>query len=83
MTLSEFKYIWYMEFMHRTWGRAIGAVFLIPAVYFWARGRFSPHMKPRVLAYGTLIGAQVRKHSLRRNMCLIMKLLGSSRLVYG
>lgn len=61
MTLSEFKYIWYMEFMHRTWGRAIGAVFLLPAAYFWARGRFSPQMKPRVVAFGALIAAQVRQ----------------------
>lgn len=61
MTLSEFKYIWYMEFMHRTWGRAIGAVFLLPAAYFWARGRLSPQMKPRVLAFGALIAAQVRQ----------------------
>ncbi|EEZ97849.1 heme A synthase COX15 [Tribolium castaneum] len=58
MTLSEFKWIWHMEFGHRMWGRAIGAVFLIPAVYFWARGRFTPAMKKRVLAFGTLIGAQ-------------------------
>ncbi|KAJ8943700.1 hypothetical protein NQ314_009673 [Rhamnusium bicolor] len=40
------------------WGRAIGAVFLLPAVYFWARGRLPPGMKKRVLAFGTLIGAQ-------------------------
>lgn len=49
-----------MEYGHRMWGRAIGAVFLIPAVYFWARGRFTPALKKRVIAFGTLIGAQVR-----------------------
>lgn len=58
ITLSEFKFIWHMEYGHRQWGRAIGAVFLIPAVYFWAKGRFTPGMKKRVLAFGTLIGAQ-------------------------
>ncbi|XP_063926185.1 cytochrome c oxidase assembly protein COX15 homolog [Zophobas morio] len=58
MTLSEFKWIWYMEFGHRMWGRAIGAVFLLPAVYFWSRGMFTPAMKKRVVAFGALIGAQ-------------------------
>lgn len=58
MTLQEFKFIWHMEYGHRQWGRLIGAVFLIPAVYFWAKGKFTPAMKKRVLAFGTLIGAQ-------------------------
>lgn len=48
-----------MEYGHRMWGRAIGAVFLIPACYFWARGYFNTSMKKRVVAYGTLIAAQV------------------------
>lgn len=47
-----------MEFGHRMWGRVIGAAFLIPAVYFWVRGRFNAGMKKRVIAFGTLIGAQ-------------------------
>uniref|UniRef100_A0A6P7GS42 Cytochrome c oxidase assembly protein COX15 homolog n=1 Tax=Diabrotica virgifera virgifera TaxID=50390 RepID=A0A6P7GS42_DIAVI len=58
MTLKEFKFIWFMEYSHRQWGRAIGAMFLIPAAYFWTRGRLSPGMKKRILAFGTLIGAQ-------------------------
>lgn len=61
MTLNEFKWIWYMEFGHRMWGRAIGAFFLIPATFFWARGMLKPGMKPRILAFGTLIGLQVKK----------------------
>lgn len=48
-----------MEYGHRMWGRAIGAFFLIPAAYFWARGRFTPGLKKRVLAFGTLILSQV------------------------
>lgn len=58
MTLSEFKWIWYMEFAHRMWGRAIGAVFLIPAIVFWSKGFFTPSMKKRVLIFGSLIAAQ-------------------------
>ena len=41
------------------WGRAIGAVFLIPAAVFWARGWFKPGMKKRIIAFGTLIALQV------------------------
>lgn len=59
ITLQEFKWIWYMEYIHRSWGRAIGTVFLVPAAIFWATGKFSKAMKGRVVAYGTLIGLQV------------------------
>uniref|UniRef100_A0A1I8JR71 ANK_REP_REGION domain-containing protein n=1 Tax=Macrostomum lignano TaxID=282301 RepID=A0A1I8JR71_9PLAT len=38
MSLNDFKAIFWLEFLHRTWGRAIGAAFLLPAAYFWARG---------------------------------------------
>ncbi|XP_066598689.1 heme A synthase COX15 isoform X2 [Prorops nasuta] len=58
MTLEEFKNIWWMEYLHRMWGRLIGGVFLIPAAYFWIRGRFNQQMKLRVGVLGTLIGIQ-------------------------
>lgn len=47
-----------MEYAHRMWGRCIGAIFAIPAIYFWSRGYLSKSLKPRVLVYGTLIGLQ-------------------------
>ncbi|KAG1660950.1 Cytochrome c oxidase assembly protein COX15 [Nymphon striatum] len=58
MTLEEFKRIWYMEYTHRMWGRAIGAFFAIPATIFWMKGWLTPVMKPRILAFGALIGLQ-------------------------
>lgn len=58
MTLEEFKFIYFMEYSHRMWGRAIGAFFALPAVYFWTKGYFSKAMKMRVLLFGALIGAQ-------------------------
>lgn len=58
MTLKEFKFIWHMEYGHRQWGRAIGAFFLIPAAYFWIRGRLTSPMKKKILLFGSLIGAQ-------------------------
>lgn len=58
MTIEEFKRIWWMEYMHRQWGRLIGAVFAIPAAYFWLTGNLCPYTKKRVLALGLLIGLQ-------------------------
>ncbi|CAG5054631.1 unnamed protein product [Parnassius apollo] len=58
ITLSEFKWIWWMEFAHRTWGRAIGAAVFLPAAFFWARGYLDRGMKIRVAAYCALVAAQ-------------------------
>ncbi|KAL7637047.1 UNVERIFIED_CONTAM: hypothetical protein RMT77_012805 [Armadillidium vulgare] len=55
MSLSDFKFIWWMEYSHRQWGRAIGSFFLIPASYFWYKGWFSKGLKKRVVAFGGLI----------------------------
>lgn len=33
-TLSDFKFIYFWEWLHRLWGRIIGVVFLIPFIYF-------------------------------------------------
>ena len=58
MTLDEFKRIWWMEYIHRMWGRLIGVTFAVPAVYFWSKGMLTPHLKSRVLMLGSLIGLQ-------------------------
>ncbi|KOC63668.1 Cytochrome c oxidase assembly protein COX15 like protein [Habropoda laboriosa] len=58
MTLEDFKRIWWMEYLHRMWGRLIGAVFIVPATYFWAKGMLKPGMKMRVAILGSLIGLQ-------------------------
>ncbi|CAH8635632.1 unnamed protein product [Schistosoma intercalatum] len=58
MSITQFKFIWYMEFIHRMWGRTIGAAFVFPAIYFFYRGYFSSVMKSRVFIYGGLIGFQ-------------------------
>lgn len=71
-----------MEYGHRMWGRAFGAVFLIPAAIFWARGWFKPGMKKRIFAFGTLIALQVvfsayltQNTSQPRGSCWKVKLL--------
>lgn len=63
MTLSQFKFIWSMEYLHRMWGRFTGVVFLLPCIYFWAKGRFNRPMKTRMLIAGSLLMAQVGGNS--------------------
>lgn len=58
ITLSEFKRIWYMEYAHRMWGRMVGAVFYLPAAYFWYKGYFNKGLKIRVGVFGALIMCQ-------------------------
>ncbi|XP_063826890.1 cytochrome c oxidase assembly protein COX15 homolog [Ostrinia nubilalis] len=58
ITLNEFKWIWWMEYAHRTWGRAIGACMFLPAAFFWARGYLDKAMKIRVGVYCALVAAQ-------------------------
>lgn len=58
MTLSKFKFIWTMEYLHRMWGRAVGLVFLIPCAYFWYCGHFSLLLKRRMLFAGALLISQ-------------------------
>ncbi|KAF2367397.1 COX15/CtaA family [Trinorchestia longiramus] len=58
MSLSEFQFIWWMEYGHRQWGRTIGAFYALPAAYFWYRGYFNVFLKKRVLLCGVLLGCQ-------------------------
>jgi len=43
-TLSDFKSIYFWEWLHRLWGRLIGIVFIIPFVYFIYRKMISKKM---------------------------------------
>lgn len=38
MEMSDFKFIYFWEYIHRLWARIMGFVFLIPFVYFWYKG---------------------------------------------
>lgn len=70
MTLEEFKWIWWMEYGHRMWGRLIGAYFYIPAAILWAKGYLSPAMKKRVVVMGALIAAQVNSFLIQFNFSM-------------
>ena len=41
ITLSEFKVIYYWEYVHRLLGRVFGLLFLIPFIYFYLKKVFS------------------------------------------
>lgn len=38
MSIEDFKFIYWMEYAHRMWGRALGVVFALPFTYFLAKG---------------------------------------------
>jgi cytochrome c oxidase assembly protein subunit 15 len=56
--VAEFKGIFWLEFIHRLWGRLIGVAFALPLAWFWLRGRLSPALKPRLLILLVLGGLQ-------------------------
>jgi cytochrome c oxidase assembly protein subunit 15 len=58
MTLAEFKFIFFWEYLHRVLARSIGLVFLLPFVFFWLSGRFSRPQLARTLALFGLGAAQ-------------------------
>jgi heme a synthase len=59
-TVADFRHIYWLEFIHRLWGRVIGLVFALPLAWHWLRGHLSAPLKPRLavmLALGGLQGA--------------------------
>ncbi|MGI9318273.1 MAG: COX15/CtaA family protein [bacterium] len=59
MSLSEFKFIYYMEYIHRLLGRIIGLVFFIPFMLFLSNGGLPSGLKRRLwvlLALGACQG---------------------------
>lgn len=58
MSIAEFKFIYFWEYLHRLVARLIGFVFLIPFVWFWTRGYFNRPLTRRALALFALGGMQ-------------------------
>ncbi|GJP51849.1 hypothetical protein CLOM_g10980 [Closterium sp. NIES-68] len=58
MDVDEFKFIYWMEYGHRMWGRALGLLFLFPAAYFAARGYIKTKLATRCAVLFGLGGAQ-------------------------
>jgi heme a synthase len=58
MTLDEFRFIYFWEYMHRMVARAIGLVFLLPFLYFAVRGHLTRPLAARALLLFMLGAAQ-------------------------
>ncbi|MGB0670969.1 MAG: COX15/CtaA family protein [Rhodospirillales bacterium] len=58
MDLAGFKEIFWLEYLHRLWGRLIGLAFAVPFVVFAARGWVSWRLAPRLVVMFALGGAQ-------------------------
>ncbi len=58
MTLAQFKFIYFWEWVHRLIGRIIGLAFALPLAWFWVKGAIPRGYKPRLLALLSLGGLQ-------------------------
>ncbi len=58
MTLSEFEWIYWWEWSHRLLARMVGFVFLLPMLWFIAKGRITRAEAPRFIILFLLGGAQ-------------------------
>ncbi len=59
MTLPDFKFIYFWEWVHRLLGRLIGLAYALPLAWFWLRKQIPAGFKPRLvalLALGALQG---------------------------
>ena len=58
MTLAEFKFIYFWEWVHRLLGRLVGVAFALPLAWFWVKRAIPAGYKPRLLALMALGGLQ-------------------------
>ncbi|MEE2980442.1 MAG: COX15/CtaA family protein, partial [Pseudomonadota bacterium] len=58
MDVDGFKSIFWLEFIHRLWGRTIGVVFALPFLWFWWRGAIDRRLAPKLVFMFVLGGLQ-------------------------
>ncbi|MBT7955237.1 MAG: heme A synthase [Rhodospirillaceae bacterium] len=58
MTVEGFKSIFWLEFIHRLWGRSMGLVFFLPFVFFLIKGWVTRPLIPRLILIFLLGGLQ-------------------------
>jgi cytochrome c oxidase assembly protein subunit 15 len=56
--LAGFKQIFWLEWIHRLWGRLIGLAFMVPLIWFWATGRIGRRLGMRLALLFVLGGLQ-------------------------
>jgi len=58
MDLAGFKSIFWLEFIHRLWGRCIGIVFFVPFIFFLLRKKLDRKLIPKLITMFILGGLQ-------------------------
>ena len=58
MTLAQFKFIFFWEWVHRLIGRLVGLAFALPLVWFWVRKAIPQGYKARLVGLLVLGGMQ-------------------------
>jgi len=58
MRLAEFKSIFWLEFIHRIWGRSIGIVFFVPFIFFLLKKKLDRKLIPKLITMFILGGLQ-------------------------
>ncbi|KAK1278696.1 Cytochrome c oxidase assembly protein COX15 [Acorus gramineus] len=58
MNIEDFKFIYWMEYAHRMWGRGLGIAFALPLTYFLAKGYITRQLGLRLAALFALGGGQ-------------------------
>jgi cytochrome c oxidase assembly protein subunit 15 len=56
--LDGFKQIFWLEWVHRLWGRLIGLAFVVPLIWLWVRGAIPRRMVSRLVLLFVLGGLQ-------------------------
>ncbi len=56
--MEGFQRIFWLEWAHRFWGRLIGLAYLLPLLWFWARGAIPRGLGPRLAVLFVLGGMQ-------------------------
>jgi cytochrome c oxidase assembly protein subunit 15 len=58
MSMESFQFIFFWEWVHRLWGRLIGAAMVLPLAWFAWRRAIPAGYAPRLLALAALVGLQ-------------------------
>ena len=58
MSLDEFKFIYWMEWAHRMWGRGLGVAFALPLAFFTLTGAMTRPLASRLALLFTMGGTQ-------------------------
>jgi cytochrome c oxidase assembly protein subunit 15 len=58
MDLSGFKFIYAWEWAHRLLARLIGAIFLLPLIWFWVTGRLTRRLKISLVGIAAILALE-------------------------